>query len=223
MPGFPSSLSPYSSFLATPIYDRCSLYLPADPLGIFGDSEIIMKLTKLDNVTVNSTTVEWASGPVIDTVSNQGIGGNAIALGVNQLPKLYFEGWIDSPYSVPTTGEDPMTTVPGILGGDGNIYNFVQLIAAYFQGNVSVSALSGSPWARIDPTWFRDPYGRCYQNPRILTFTASRTEAVPYRHTFTMTLLVGRNTITGNALPAELFADTILDSDTELSVIGVVG
>lgn len=192
MPGVPSALRPYAPFTSTPIYNQCAILLP--PAGPFAYTAIPLHLTKMDNQSVTSTTVEWASGPVMDLASNTSSGGNAIGYGVNQLPRLAIEGWMDTPYTVPTTGEDP-PAIPGVTIG-GVIYNNPQILASYFDGRVLAGTTQPlGPWIRVDPIWYRDPYGRCYATPRLLAFTATRIEAVPYRHNFTMSLLVGRNTV----------------------------
>lgn len=178
----------YRPFTNTGIYNQCVLALPE--AGDYAAREFEMHLTRYDNAAVNSTTVEVASGPMVDMNSSLGFGGNAIAYGVNQLPKLYFEGWFDTPYTVKSKA-DPMINL-GINVG-GQMVNVAQYIAAYFQGTAAV-VQAHDTWSIVDPLWWRDPYGRQYTNPRVLTFTAERVEAVPYRHNFTMTLLIGRST-----------------------------
>jgi hypothetical protein len=350
-------------YIATPIYNQCMLYYPAQaPFGAFG---VPLHLTKLDSRNINPTTTQWNAGPLISETSNTAYGGGAIGYGTNQLPKLYIEGWIDSPYTYtpPTTFTNTAPTLPsnghwigsvgtggyqifstagdylnlptGVTESEANVtgrhnwiteaesannnllqvpgnptqgigaciysnaasetvtYQFAsawtgyvsvyaysdtgygriqtiqvgayaptsvnltvpqssawvqspvtvaaggsvsitvvetgtgnpviagvffdtgtpvfqtglyitalappqwltypQIMAAYFSGTIGVPNSYNNRWATVDPTAYRDPYGRVYNSPRVLTFTAARTEAVPYRHTFTMTLLIGQN------------------------------
>lgn len=122
--------------------------------------------------------------PLIDPKSNLAYGGNTLSLGVNQLAKIKMEGTIDTP-GVETTvaGEPRKLNISSITAGTTKL-TYGDLIALCLEGRVSAT------YSRYDPIWFRDPFGRYYNNPRILDYQANYVEAVPNRTTFSITLLV---------------------------------
>lgn len=117
---------------------------------------------------------------VIPIISNKGLayGGQAVMTGNLTLPKVKVEGHIDTPL---ISNTNPLSNIQL----NGFRLHYADLIAMYLEGRASAAG-----WERIDPSYFRDPYGRVFNNPRILDFNASYVEAVPGRTNFSLTLKV---------------------------------
>lgn len=102
--------------------------------------------------------------------------------GIVELPKATMEGEIETPCVA--LGQN---FVPDVIVDDIR-YTWGGLIALLFEQE----KLDGSGFYtdRVDPLWFRDPFGRIYTNPQIIAFEAAFVEQVPGRNTFSMTLKV---------------------------------
>lgn len=119
------------------------------------------------------------------------ISTSAVSRGASSLPRVTLEGTIDSPMTTSnatdTTGTSADTLnfmVPTILIGSYKA-TWTEFIVACMEGRAATTG-----YGRVDPLWFRDSFGRVYNNPRILDFSASYVEAVPGRTTFSMVLKV---------------------------------
>lgn len=183
----------WTSFTATPIFGRAALRFPG--VGTIGEIEIPMHITKLSSQNEGSSVIEVTAGSIIDSTSNLSSGGASVSYGVDTLPKIAIEGFIDTPVTITVSG-GVETALPALII-DGFHVTYTEIIAAYYEGRTSTN--SSGAWVHTLPRWFRDPFGRVYgdrtptgtlQVIRIYDFTAARLEAVPGRNTFTMTLQV---------------------------------
>lgn len=139
--------------------------------------EIPLVLTAYTSVTRVPTTGLIGTIPIID--DNFAYGGQTVSVGNIQLPKVSMEGHIDTPVT-----DSGGWQLPNIVLSGRNL-TYADLIAMYLEGRASAVG-----WRRIDPLWFRDPYGRTYNSPFIMDFTATYVEAVPGRNNFTLQLKV---------------------------------
>lgn len=105
------------------------------------------------------------------------VGGNAVGIGITELPKAHLEGHIDTPLQASGTFQLPFIVLDGIQ------YTYADLIAGFQDGRLA-------NWGKQNPSAFRDPFGRQYNNVEVIEFTASYVETVPGRTTFTMVLRV---------------------------------
>lgn len=111
------------------------------------------------------------------------LGTKTASAGVKELPKITIEGELDTPCTTVGTFNIPSLK----LSDPGPNLVYGQIIQMLTDGELSVE---GVYHVRKDPAWFRDPLGRIYNNPRVLSFEASYVEQVPGRNTFTMTMKV---------------------------------
>lgn len=111
---------------------------------------------------------------------NYSFGGNTQAEGASELPKIQIEGQFDTP-GVISSG---LYLYDIVIGGTTRI-SYGELIAMCFEGRAFTDF---GFWLPTNPTSFRDPYGRVYNNPRVSAFTATYTEGAPMRQTFSMTM-----------------------------------
>lgn len=178
----------------TGVYNQPQLVYPAPPsVTINGSSvstiTIPLLLTTFSGSSRKPTVAQQSFIPII---VNGGLayGGNALSLGPSELPKIQLEGTIDTPMVDESAGGAVPRTdkffIPNVLVFGYFRYTYGQLIAMFLEGRGAYS----TTWGRVDPTSFRDPYGRVYANPRVLDFTASYVEGVPGRNSFTMQLKV---------------------------------
>lgn len=120
--------------------------------------------------------------PIINPHTGQSFGGKRVFHGSKDLPKLTMEGFIDTPCTVSGTFDIPQV----IIGGSNMTY--ADLISHINSGQLSIT--SDGEWVRSDPLWFRDPYGRVYNKPRIYDFSGTYVEQVPGRTNFNMVMMV---------------------------------
>lgn len=104
-------------------------------------------------------------------------GGQAVTVAPNEFLKVSMEGFIDTP-----TVDYGEYRLPNILV-DGVRVTWLDFIVMGVEGRLNY-------WDRYDPTYFRDPYGRVYNNPRIMDIAGTYVEQVPGRTNFSMTLKV---------------------------------
>lgn len=118
----------------------------------------------------------------IPVFSNQiAFGGHALAEGPKQFKKVTLEGHID-------TAHQAAGSVRGsLLNSGGRNLTAADYIIMCMEGRMLET---GNWWWKQDPLWFRDPYDRVFSNPKVIDFNAAYVEAVPYRTTFQMTLVV---------------------------------
>lgn len=131
----------------------------------------------------STTTID--TGGILNTDNGQMIGGKALAFAQKDLPRLVVEGDIDTPL---ISDESPLPSVLVAVNDDTFNITYGELINLYISGDLSVSITNLSE--RVHPLWFRDPYGRVYNSPRIIDYTGGFVEQVPGRTTFNLTLRV---------------------------------
>lgn len=151
-------------------------------LGGFAYTPVVvpLTLTSYAPATRNAKVNEVGVLPII-TPDNMAYSANTLLLGGTELPKITFEGFMDTPTVDFNGWQLPELTLNEIR------YTYADLIAMYVEGR---AAQTPTGYGRVDPLSFRDPYGRVYDNPRILDFSASYVESVPGRNNFSMTLKV---------------------------------
>lgn len=175
----------YSDFTSTPVYNQPALRYPT--VGVYSFFDIPMVLTSY------TPTGRSPAVTAIEDLSRRG-GGNVpwtgvrVGQGARTLGKLSLAGFIDTPMDT--------NNLPNIIrkgdsapsGGGTNIFNvhYAELIAAAMEGRM-VQYAQQNP-VRIDPTYFRDPFGRVYTGITVLNFTANFMEQRPCRTNFTMNL-----------------------------------
>lgn len=128
------------------------------------------------------------SAPLLRDGSSS-IGVKVAAAGVIELTKVTLEGEIDTPCTLSGTYNVPTLTFEA---EDIIRFTYGELIQAATDGSLQTGD-TYTPignWKRRDPLWFRDPFGRVYNSPRVLSFEASLVEQVPGRNTFSMTMKV---------------------------------
>lgn len=132
---------------------------------------------------------ESAALPIIDMGNGIASGGSFATAAGGQFPKISLEGTIDVPLTSVTetgtySGQD--AEVPAVQVNSVPMH-WVDVIAMFFEGRYTGSS---SGYARYDPSFYRDPYGRRYDHPRVMDFTASFVAGVPTRANFTMQLMI---------------------------------
>jgi hypothetical protein len=110
-------------------------------------------------------------------------GGQVVTYGPHTLPRVVIEGFMDTPCS--RVGE---YLTPQLIDTSGIRYTYAEVITMMLEGRANY--LVGGGWERLDPLWFRDPWGRLYLAPRILDFTSNYVEGIPERNQFTLTLKI---------------------------------
>lgn len=93
------------------------------------------------------------------------------------------------PLSIATTGTPTTVLVPESVPIPLNPYNYAEILIMMLEGRANYGG-SDIGWGRLDPLWYRDPWGRVYNSPRILDFTGSYVVGVPQRTQFTMALKI---------------------------------
>lgn len=134
-------------------------------------------------VTMNETNVM----PVYDPRGGLAYGGNVLQAQGALFPKLDVEGTIDCPITAVTeTGEysGAAAQVSAVTVNSIPLH-WVEVLAMFFEGRYS--------GARYDPSWYRDPYGRQYNSPRMFDYTASYIAGSIERANFTMSLMIKRS------------------------------
>jgi hypothetical protein len=120
--------------------------------------------------------------------------GNLISWGTTSLPRITLSGEIDTPIAALTSDSSTIPTVGNfatpIPRFGTQVISYADIIGLCLEGNILTS--TGKPTI-VHPDWFRDPFGRQFNNVRVEKFQASFVEAVPGRHTFSMTLRVFGN------------------------------
>lgn len=167
-------------YTATSTYDQPVLVYPTvSGLTISGilpaNITIPLELTTYSVPSRKLSTVLLAGMP--HTLENYSIGGNAVAVGGTELAKITIDGHIDTPTQISGTLALPYIQLDGIR------YTYADIIAGFIDGRLT-------NWTPQRPSYFRDPYGRRYDNPQVLDFSASYVEAVPGRTNFSMVLVL---------------------------------
>lgn len=121
--------------------------------------------------------------------ANTSWGGTILAEGPSQLPRIQLEGHIDTPRETDGDYEISALKIEDIR------YSFPDYIATLWEGRGAFFASLGY-WQKIEPLWFRDPYGRKFTNLKIIDFNASYIEGVPQRNSFSMQLMVPGELVT---------------------------
>lgn len=168
----------YQDFTTTPIFRRAALRFPAS--GTQAQNEIPLVLDDYKPPTRTPQTNVVTSIPHIES-ANTVYGGTFRSTGSSALNKITMSGYIETPTQ--KTGDTTPYATP-LLKVDNKAYTYADLIAMYIEGR-----LAGNR-TKVNPLWFRDPFGRVFTNPTIFDFTANYVEAVPGRTTFTMVLKV---------------------------------
>lgn len=149
------------------------------------DTVIPLHLTSYKPPKAQPTVNVVTSLPLIDEASNLAYGGNAISEGApGGLPRVTIEGHIDTPCI--NQGEFRVPNI--VLSADNSRITYGEFIIASIEGRMNVT--SANEWRAVNPLWFRDPFGRIYNNPKIIEFSASYVEGVPGRTQFSCTMVV---------------------------------
>lgn len=143
-------------------------------------------------------TGDLAMMPLLNVSNGTTWGGHAAGVGPQELPKVSIEGFIETPTTSFTnkSGIADGRLPALIVSATTQRLTYAELISACLEGRAGASTLhlgddwSGVIWSRVDPLWYRDPFGRVYTYPKILDFSASFVEAAPGRTTFTMQLVL---------------------------------
>lgn len=174
---------------ATPIYDKAALRYPA--VSSYGQLEIPMRLTSFKPVSrkieLKVTDVPFRIDPNPNTVNYPSFMETAAAV-----PLLEIEGYMDTPI-----GPVANNFATPLLYRRGFPMMYGDFIAQSFSGDLSGTSLK----ERVEPLWFRDPYGRYYSNPRVQDFSCSYVEAVPQRQQFSLTLRMTDQVSYGETYP----------------------
>lgn len=145
-----------------------------------GPSPVIvpMTLTVSGVPTAASTPTQVIVTPIV-MPSGLVVGSNVLGDAPINQPRISLEGTMDTPLTIDGTDH-----VPAILVNNTIRITWAEYVVMCMEGRVT------STYTRWDPLWYRDPFGRQYNNPRIVDFTAQYVEAVPGRTSFTMQLKV---------------------------------
>lgn len=122
------------------------------------------------------------------------VGGKTVSYGASELIKIQMEGYIDTPCTETIVSGESLNIPKPTLNSMAVTY--ADLIATYTEGRASISSVNvggttiNNMWTRVNPTWFRDPFGKVFNNPKVINFSGSYVEAIPARTNFTMLLQV---------------------------------
>jgi hypothetical protein len=106
-----------------------------------------------------------------------GYGNSAVLQGASELPKIQIEGYMDTPTVAHSSPLQSAITL------DGSPVSYGDLISVALEGRAGTTE-----GPAVHPDYFLDPFGRQFDSPRIIAFTAQYIQGVPYRQNFTMTL-----------------------------------
>jgi hypothetical protein len=177
------------TFTQTATYDQPALaYTPLTGVSVpTSPNPYVIPLTITEYTPpMEKTSVNLITQIPIIQDSNFAYAGTTVADGVVELAKLTCSGFIDSPMTTSTeayAGYTAASYVPSITINSIRA-TWSEFIIMCLEGRVSTD------WNRYDPLWFRDSYGRQFNLPRILDFTATYVEGVPGRTNFTLNLKV---------------------------------
>lgn len=112
-------------------------------------------------------------------------GGNVVSFGAQEFNKITIEGTIDTPCTASGS-----YNIPSLIISDGSLasnHTYGEFIAKCIDGSINTYYT----WPiKVDPLWFRDPYGRKWTSLKILDYSATYVESVPGRTQISMTLKV---------------------------------
>lgn len=168
--------------LVSPTYNSPQLVYPA--IGANPALTIPLHITDYKVSTRNAKMNPITGLPLLHPLSNNAVRGVQIGAGTMELPKIVLAGHIDTPsetigvYRLPSFKWRGQVQVLRITYGD--------FIAMCMEGRAN--QFDTAIFSIIDPTHFRDPFGRMYYLPRVTSFTGSYLEGVPCRQNFQMTL-----------------------------------
>lgn len=177
------------TFTQTTTYDSPALaYTPLSGVSVPGSpSPYVIDLTLTEyHPPIEKSSVNTVSQMPIIQSSNFAYAGVAVAEGGTELAKVTCGGHIDTPMvdaAENYAGYTGAVRVPNITI-NGFKATWADFIIMCIEGRVSAD------WNSYHPLWFRDPYGRQFNNPRILDFNASFVEQVPGRVNFSLTMKV---------------------------------
>lgn len=178
----------YSPVLNFPIVSGVTIVVAGSTIST--SLTIPMTLTTYAGPNRKATVSDVTLMPAIDEGSNLAFGGHVGGYGNDQLPKITLEGFIDTPVTAlidagADTNDPHKNLTVWDLTVNGLRQTYADIIAMYFEGRASTPT-----WKRINPNWFIDPYGRQFNNPKIMDFNATYIEGVPRRTNFSMQLVV---------------------------------
>lgn len=113
-------------------------------------------------------------------------GGSAVGQGGSTNPSLVVDGFCDTP-TAPSTGSSGESVMISTVTVNGIPHLYSEIIAMCLEGRALGTA---DGWDGLNPLYFRDPYGRQFNNPRIIDFSASYVEAIPGRSNVSITMKV---------------------------------
>lgn len=135
--------------------------------------------------TTEISSIGW------QTYNGWEIDPHAIFQGTAEPLQIQISGWIITPLSTSgfTKFFDPTTDGRSVAAGGTSLgvlyHSYGELILAYIEGRMKRN--DKGAFVRVDPTSYTDPYGRQYNNPKIMLFESAFTP-IPKKQTFSMTL-----------------------------------
>lgn len=126
--------------------------------------------------------------PIYDMRYGIAYGGSFVSPQGTEFPKIRLEGSIDTDLTsateaAPYAGEQ--VAIP-IVAVNSIPMHWIEVLKMFFEGRYLGNQ-------RYDPSWYRDPFGRVYNFPRIHDLTAAYIAGVPERANFTMVLLLNHS------------------------------
>jgi hypothetical protein len=173
----------YEYDVQTTIYDKPVLaYNPVPGVVNGGNFEIPLLITAYTPPTRKPKVNIVTTIPIVNPLTGHASGGSTISTGSTEFPVVTMEGHIDTPTTLVTDDYGAQIQRPNLYVA-GIYCTWFDFISMCVDGRIN-------SYDRYDPIWFRDPYGRQFNNPRILDLSGSYVEAVPARTQFNLTLRV---------------------------------
>lgn len=181
----------------TPIYNQACLYYTS--IGGYGPYNIRLRISSYRIASQTAKLKNVTAIPAYPSFSAPGFnrslyGSNFLVEQPSELPKLVLQGHMDTPMiqaseyvplATPNTkvGVKVQSTV--LLAGQPVSYG--DLITIATEGRAGATKA-----AAVDPDYFIDAFGRQFNKPRIVEFSASYLQGVPFRQNFNITLQLTR-------------------------------
>lgn len=125
--------------------------------------------------------------PIMSKDGASPFGAQTVLHGIKEFPKAVMDGYIDTPCEEVGDFYLPLIKDTNVSPNIRLMYS--DLIAAITEGRMFINDNSDK-WQAKKPLWFRDPFGRVYNEPRIIDFNSSYAEQYPCRATFDLTLVL---------------------------------
>lgn len=168
-------MSLYSYDINSGVYDQPALIYPAlagvTVNGAGGPFTIPISMTAYTPVSRRPKLTPVTTLPILS--GNYNYGGTTQAESSLEIAKLSFDGTIDTPCI-----DESQWRVSNLLVNGVRI-TYAELIIMCMEGRVNTG---NGHWNVTNPTLFRDPYGRVWNNPQVIDVQASFVESVPGRN-----------------------------------------